>query len=419
MKRFQAFISLSVLLVSTVVFQAFSQAQTFTLLHTFTGGADGAEPYAGLTIDRGGNLYGTALGGGCGNGTVFKIIHKNGAWIFNPLYCFTGGSDGNAPVARVVIGPDGSLYGTTQFGGGNGCSGSEGCGTVFRLRPPITVCKTTLCPWGETVLYRFQGNSDGANPGYGDLVFDQAGNIYGTTREGGGGGCSGNGCGVAFELTPSHGGQWTESIVYRFTSGQDGAGPVGGVIVDSSNNLYGTTEAAGTFGGGTVFQLTHSGTGWMETTLYAFNPNMGDGYGPAASLIFDSSGNLYGTSVIGGSLAGGTVFELTTAGGGGWAETILHPFASSGDGPSGSLIFDSAGNVYGTTYGSGANDLGNVFKLTHSNGSWDYVSLHDFTGPSDGKGLYGNVVLDTSGNVYGTASLGGSQGLGVVWAITP
>src|SRR5581483_4635346 len=142
MARLRVFITLVVLFLSLSIIQPLALAQSFTVLHAFTGGGDGAEPYSGLTIDRGGNLYGTALGGGCGYGTVFKIAHKNGAWIFNPIYCFTGVNDGNAPVARVVFGPDGSLYGTTQFGGGNGCSGSSGCGTVFRLRPPLGVCKS-------------------------------------------------------------------------------------------------------------------------------------------------------------------------------------------------------------------------------------------------------------------------------------
>src|SRR5579863_3293846 len=116
------------------------QAQTYTVLHTFTAGQDGAEPYAGLTMDRGGNLYGTALGGGCGYGAAFKMTKKNGSWLLDPLYCFSGGNDGNAPVARVVFGPNGTLYGTTQFGGGTGCQGN-GCGTVYNLRPPATACK--------------------------------------------------------------------------------------------------------------------------------------------------------------------------------------------------------------------------------------------------------------------------------------
>lgn len=259
----------SVVLVAVITLAMHSlQAQTLTVLHTFTAGQDGAEPYAGLTMDRGGNLYGTALGGGCGYGTAFKMTKRNGAWVLDPLYWFLGGNDGNAPVARVVFGPNGTLYGTTQFGGGDGCYDGFGCGTVFSLRPSATACKTSICPWSETVLYRFSGGTDGAEPGYGDLIFDAAGNIYGTAREGGTG-CNGNGCGVVFKLTPSQGGGWTESVIYSFTGGQDGVGPVGGLIFDKGGNLYGTTIAAGNYGGGTVFELTPNGSSWTEMTLYA------------------------------------------------------------------------------------------------------------------------------------------------------
>ena len=395
-----------------------AQAQTFTVLHNFTGGQDGAGPYAGVTVDRGGNLYGTAIGGGCGYGTGFKITDKNGGWLFNPLYCFAGGNDGNAPLARVVFGPDGSLYGSTQFGGGDGCYEGFGCGTVFNLKPSPTACKAALCPWTETVLYRFSGGGDGAYPSYGDLIFDQAGDIYGTARSGGASGCGGNGCGVVFKLTPSAGGQYTESTVYSFTSGQDGAEPVGGLILEAGN-LYGTTLAAGIYGGGTVFELVPSGSSWAEATLYSFNPSAGNGYSSAGGLIFDGSGNLYGTNIAGGVQGGGTVFELTPLNGS-WTLNTLHNFTGAANcGPVGTLVMDGAGNLYDTTLCDGANGLGNVFELTPSNGSWTYTSLHDFTGGSDGAKPYCSVSFDSSGNLYGTASAGGSHTVGVVWEITP
>ena len=375
-------------------------------------------------MDRGGNLYGTALGGGCGYGTVFKMTKRNGAWLFNPLYCFAGGNDGNAPIARVIFGPNGSLYGTTQFGGATGCQGS-GCGTVFNLQPSASACKTSICPWSETVVYRFGGGADGAFPSYGDLVFDAAGNMYGTTRLGGGTGCGGNGCGVVFKLTPSRG-QWTESIIYSFSGGLDGGEPFGGLVFDSDGNLYGTTAVAGVDGGGTVFKLVSSGSGWTLTTLHNFDISAGDGYGAAAALVFDTSGNLYGTTVEGGSHNGGTVFELTPQPGGSWTETILYDFDSSLEGgPYAPVTFDAAGNLYGTTFGSGADGLGNVFRLTSSGGGWSYSSLHDFTGGNDGSSPFSNVVFDTNGNLYGTASEAGNlncnahNGCGVVWEITP
>ena len=253
-----------------------AQAQTFKVIHTFTGGADGAWPYAGLTMDRAGNLYGTAQAGGGGNlrssgcggsgcGTVFKLVPRGSGWVFTTLYSFQGGSDGAVPTARVIFGPDGSLYGTTSVGG-------AGYGTVFKLQPPLVACKSALCPWTETVLYRFTGGSDGANPGGGDLIFDKAGNLYGTAQYGGyeGGSCSETGgCGVVFELTPSSSG-WIYSVIHRFTGGADGGYPYSGVISDNAGNLYGTAGGGGSSGGGTVYELIPSGSGWQEKTLCSF-----------------------------------------------------------------------------------------------------------------------------------------------------
>jgi uncharacterized repeat protein (TIGR03803 family) len=150
----------------TVIATKLAQAQTFKVIYTFTGGQDGGGPNAGLTMDRAGNLYGTASGGGAhGYGTVFKLAPKGSGWIFTPLYSFQGGTDGANPIARVIFGPDGSLYGTTTDGGNSSCQRGPGCGTVFKLQPSPTACKTALCPWKETVVYRFTGGSDGANPG--------------------------------------------------------------------------------------------------------------------------------------------------------------------------------------------------------------------------------------------------------------
>src|SRR5271167_2154751 len=163
--------------LTVVTFQA-AQGETFKVIYNFTGGADGANPYAGLEIDRFGNLYGTTQRG---NGTVYKLAHAGSGWVLTVLYSFQGGNDGAAPY-EVTLGPDGSLYGTTIYGGG-GCGGS-GCGTVYRLSPPPTACKAVLCPWTETVLYRFEGGTDAAHPS-GAIVFDQSGSLYGTTVYGG------------------------------------------------------------------------------------------------------------------------------------------------------------------------------------------------------------------------------------------
>lgn len=247
-----AFVALA-LLAAALLISPTTQAQTFTVLHDFTDGADGAYPGAGVTIGPGGVVYGTAGGGGTyDSGTVFKLSQKNSTWVFSPLYEFTGKSDGQYPLGGVVIGPNGALYGTTQQGG------AEGDGTVYSLRPPATFCPSITCYWNETVLHTFTGVPDGINPGVVSLIFDPAGNIYGTTTNGG---TYDNG--TTFELTPSGGG-YAESILHSFGHDHDGAYPEAGVILDAAGNVYGTTGAGGTgrgcdYGCGTAYQLVPSG----------------------------------------------------------------------------------------------------------------------------------------------------------------
>jgi uncharacterized repeat protein (TIGR03803 family) len=389
------------------------RAQVFKVIYDFPGGQGGAGPAAGVTMNVGGNLYGTTSSGGAGNGygTAYKLTHKNGNWISAPLYQFAGGNDGSIPLARVVIGSNGSIYGTT-YSGGVGCQGN-GCGTVFNLKPTPTRPPTPLTPWVEAVLYRFQGPpGDGSSPGEGDLVFDKAGNLYGTTINGGA-----NNEGTIFALTPSQGG-WTEKLIYSFTGISDGGLPASGVVFDGAGNLYGTASGLCT-NLGVIYELTPSGSGWVEQTLYAFKGS-DDGWCPAGGLIFDQSGNLYGTTAEGGTGGGGTVYELSPSNGS-WTLTTLYSFSGNGglQGPAASLTMDASGNLYGTTYGDGSNGYGNVFKLTPSGGTWMYTSLHDFTGGNDGGSPVSDVTLDANGNLYGTAGHGGSQGNGVVWEITP
>jgi len=418
-------LGLAIVLALTVVLTPSAQAQTYTVLHNFADTVDGAAPWAGLTMDKAGNLYGTTFFGGyidgtCdpgGCGAVFKLTHKGSGWVFSPLYSFQGNNDGALPTARVIIGPNGILYGTTSSGGGwNG-------GTVFSLRPPVAVCKTSVCSWNESVLYSFANFLDGSIPGYGDVIFDQAGNLYGTTTQGGSGTCGAAPCGVVYKLTPSNGG-WTENVLYNFTGTSGGNGPNAGVIFDQAGNLYGTTSAGGNpgcngLGCGTVFQLTPSASGWTENVLYSFQ-NGSDGANPIGGLIFDPSGNLYGTT---GGVAKGTstVFELTPAIGN-WNFAMLHNLGGSG-GSTASLIMDAAGNLYGTSLNGGAYGSGAVFKLAPSGGGWTYTSLHDFCAGGapcrDGAQPWGNVVLDANGNLYGTASAGGTSDYGVVFQITP
>jgi uncharacterized repeat protein (TIGR03803 family) len=404
-------LALAITLVLTVVTAEPGQAATFNVIHAFTGQSDGANPYAGLSMDGAGNLYSTTSAGGAGFGTVFELKRSGSSWIANPLYSFTGGDDGAQPRARVVIGPDGSLYGTTFNGGGAGCAG-RGCGTVFNLRPN---CKGPFCTWTETVLYRFTGGTDGGQP-LGDLVLDQAGNIYGTTQQGGLPRSCGNlGCGVVYKLTRS-GEAWTESLLYEFSGGSDGDIPNGGVVFDRSGNLFGTTLIGGANNYGTIFQLTPSGSGWTHNVLYSFQ-NLNDGSEPDSGLMFDPRGNLCGTTIFGGAGGGGTVFKLKRSGGN-WILKVVYSLTGNA-GPFASLTVDAAGNLYGTTGQDGAYRVGSGFKLTHSQGSWTYTSFHDFTGGSDGELPLSNLVFDSSGKMYGTAAYGGANGYGVVVEITP
>lgn len=400
--------------VLVIVTMQLAQAQTYHVLHNFTGGADGGAPYDGLSMDRAGNLYGTASYGGSGHGVVFKLTHRGSGWVFNSIYSFAGGSDGEGPLARVIIGPNGTLYGTTYAGGGTSCSGGYGCGTVFNLRPSPNVCRAVSCPWTEMVLYRFQGGSDGANPLLGDVIFDPNGTIYGTTSNGGGVGCGGGGCGTVFALSPAGSG-YSEGVLYSFTGmNGDGATPWSGVIRDGAGNLFGTTKMGGPASNGTVFQLSPSGSGWIESVLYTFQAP-GDGYWPVGGLMFDASGDLLGTTNSGGVNAGGTAFNMSRMG----AETVIYNFVGHLEGGAyGSLVADASGNLYGMTYDDGAFDSGSVFKLTPTVGGWIYTDLHDFSG-TDGRCPYGNVLIDAQGNIYGTAGGGGQFGSGVVWEITP
>jgi uncharacterized repeat protein (TIGR03803 family) len=394
-------LAIAIVFALTVLATQSAQAQTFTVLHDFTRGKDGASPEVGLSIDGAGNLFGTAnSGGSAGFGTAFELAHKGRGFDFKVLHTFTGGSvgstDGGGPAARVVFGPNGTLYGSTTFGG------NSNAGVVYNLGPASRL-RT------ETVLYSFTGSSDGDRPS-GDLIFDQAGNLYGTTSFGG---ASFNG--VTFELTPSGSG-FTEDVLYTFTGGNDGSEPQSGVISDAAGNLYGTATAGGASGFGTVFELTGSGSPRTDQTLYSFQDGSDGGF-PSGGLIFDASGNLYGTTSSGGAGGGGTVFKLTPSGGS-FTFTLLFSFTGSG-GPAATLTMDAAGNIYGTTTNDGAFGQGSVFRLTPSGGGFTFTSLHDFTGGVDGGRPFSNVVFDAAGNLYGTTLQGGTGAAGVVWEITP
>jgi len=386
-------------------------AQTLTILHVFSGGGDGFGPFAGLTIDGAGNLYGTTVNGGQGTcprgcGLAFKLTHRASGWVLTPLYYFQGGDDGGYPEARLTFGPDGRLYGNTCGEDGGSCAGppyspANMDGTVFSLGPPPHVPNNILGGWTQTVLYQ-------AGTPSGQLIFDRAGNIYGTN-----GSC-------VFELMPSGGG-WVPSPLYCFTGGNDGDDPTSGVVMDRAGNLYGTTAYGGgaaycARGCGTVFELTPSGSGWTETILHSFQGG-DDGYFPFGGLTFDRLGNIYGTTAGGGPGGGGTVFTLTPSSGG-WAFRQIYPLVGQQceepPGPYDTLAIDGSGSLYGATLCDGGG--GNVFKLTpNPGGGWSYINVYQF---HNVYGLsVGGVSLDANGNIFGTSAFGGQYG--AVWEITP
>ncbi len=406
-------IALPIVFVLTLLTPHAIEAQTFSVIHYFSGGGDGAVPIAGVTVGPGGVLYGTAHGGGThGAGVVFKLTYQGSSWTLSPLYEFTGGSDGAYPYGGVVIGPNGALYGTTYYGGG------AQDGVVFELRPPPAVCKAILCYWTETVLYNFTGTPDGEGPLDENLAFDRAGNIYGTTWEGG---MYGYGDGTVFELTPSGGG-YTESILHSFGSGTDGAYPVSGVVLDTAGNVYGTTPGGGTGGAGTVYQLMPSNGGWLENVLVYFDGT--NGAYPYGNLIIDASGNLYGVANGGQNGYESVVYKLAPSDGG-FTYSELYTFSSlcesTDDGAVSGVAMDAAGHLFGVCYEGGAHNDGWIFELANCSQGCSLVDLHDFSG-SDGNEPFGSPVLDANGNLYGTTAAGGTgncngNGCGVVWEI--
>lgn len=376
------------------------------------------------------------------------------------LYPFTGEKDGGSPHAGLVLGHAGNLYGTAPMGG-------VGYGVVFELTHSSS-------GWHEEILYSFKGGKDGGLPS-GGLVLDLAGNLYGTTSVGGDTRNCSSGCGVVFELTHatgswkehvlysfsggkdgavpypgvirdsagtlygiagqggigqcpsgcgvvyelnSIGGKWRERTLYSFTGGNDGGNPNGSLAFDFSHNLYGIA-AGGTSGQGLIFEVRHSPKGWKESTLYSF-PGGEQGSYPTGGVVIDKAGNLYGTTNLGSNYGYGTVYQLAKMNGT-WTETVLHGFGGSGDGtePEAGVIFDAAGNLYGTTGAGGASGGGGiVFKLVaNHDGTWTENILYSFTGEDDGRTPWDNVVLDRAGNAYGTTYGGGLYQAGVIFEV--
>jgi uncharacterized repeat protein (TIGR03803 family) len=404
-----------VIAVTLVLAPAAGAASKYKVLHAFHG-SDGSDPYGGLIVDVAGNLYGTTNAGGAhGLGTAFKLTpNADGSWTESVLHSFNQ-SDGANPQAGLIFDAAGNLYGTTQEGGDLSQCSPYGCGTVFKLAPNADGS------WTESVLYSFKGINFSYPNG---LIFDAAGNLYGTTYTGGA-----SGAGNVFKLTPNADGSWTESVLHSFHNNDaGGAGPLAGLIFDAAGNLYGTTvfggdlrsQLCGSLGCGVVFKLTPNANGsWTESVLHSFNGR--DGVGPVGDLTFDPAGNLYGPTANGGTDQFGTVFKLTPNADGSWTESVLHRFQGNpADTPRAGLIFDGAGNLYGTASSARSENDGAVFKLSpNQDGGWTYSLIHVFQGkPALSPGFSG-LVLGSAGTLYGTTEGCGTGCEGVVYQITP
>ena len=394
---------------AVLVFVTSARAAQTKTLHSFNR-ENGDAPTAGLVMDAAHNLYGTTSSGGPGFGTVFELSPDGqGGWKETVLMNL-GGPTGGTPYAGLIFDGAGNLYGTASSGGENGL------GAVFELSP------AGGGTWTFKVLYSFGGlrGADGARDVSG-LTMDAAGNLYGTTALGGLATpyCH-DGCGTVFELSHD-GSNWKENVLYRFHH-YDGFEPQGGVIFDKAGNLYGTTRHGAHNESGTAYKLVPKGSGeWDQTVLHAFDNGDPAGVLPLAGLLFDGMGNLYGTASEGGSSGKGTAFELSPNDSGEWTAKPLHSFGGKKDGqsPAAALIFDQAGNLYGTTPFGGANFWGMVFELSpDGSGGWRETVLTNFTGQNGGWSM-APLIQDAAGNFYGTASAGGETDHGVVFEVIP
>ncbi|MGO8793239.1 MAG: choice-of-anchor tandem repeat GloVer-containing protein [Candidatus Sulfotelmatobacter sp.] len=369
-------------------------SQTYTVIHNFTGANDdGANPYAGPTLNSSGDLYGTTYTGGAfGAGSVYELSPSGSEWNYSTLYSFFGESDGDGPAFGALALYHGALFGTTEGGGY--------LGVAFKVGMTETA-------WHEAVMHSFGLGTDGNEP-IGGVVFDQAGNFYGTTLLGG---AYGNG--TVYEVTPSG----VERVLYSFTGRQGAVNPAAAVALDADGNIYGTTSFGGAYGVGAIYELSPSGSTYSEKVLYSFEGRK-DGQNPLGGLILDTAGNLYGGTFDGGIKGGGIVYELSHSGGS-WSFTPLYSFSGGYGGPYNKLTFDAKGNLYGTTMGEGANGFGQVFRLTPDNGAWEFTDLYDFSDGSDGGDPYGSVAVDSQGNIFGTTNIGGSANRGVMFEIKP
>ncbi|MGC2475579.1 MAG: choice-of-anchor tandem repeat GloVer-containing protein [Candidatus Sulfotelmatobacter sp.] len=373
------------------------------IVYSFTGGSDGEYLDTELVRDSAGNLYGTSVQGGTfKSGTVFQVTPDG---IHTVLYSFTGGADGGEPYKGVTLDAQGNLYGTAVTGGGGSCEG--GCGVVFKLTRSGDV-------WTQTVIHAFTG-ADGSGPGS-PVSIDKFGNVYGTTPTGGK-----YGMGTLYLLRPN-GGTWKFYVIHTFTGGVDGGGgSAGRLLIDPKGNIYGVCTTGGLTGFGTVYEVSRANGRIQFTTLYAFQDSP-DGALPYSGLVFDKSGNLYGTTYYAGANDVGTVYSLTPNNGG-WTEQVLYSFQGGADGssPISSLVSDGHGSFYGTTSADGSScGCGTIYKMTPTaSGLWTESVVYRFPGSPGLGDAYNGIVTDGAGNFYGTTVNGGTSNDGAIYEFTP
>jgi len=323
-----------------------------TILYSFTSGADGAQPYNGVTLDAQGNLYGTAVTGGdvnaCdgGCGVVYKLSNDGGTWTQTVLYTFSGGNDGSGPGAGLTFDGSGNLYGMTPTGG------EFGLGVIYQLTPGPNDT------WQFRVIHAFTGGLDGATGSAGRMLLD-GGNLYGAATVGGA-----HGKGNIFRLSPTQGG-WKLRTLYSFKGQPDGGLPYGALTRDPAGNLYGTTYYEGAYGYGTVYQLSPNSGEWTEKVLYSFRSGAG-GNSPISHLNLDAGGALYGTTSEGGApgCSCGTIFKLTPSDGR-WRYSVQHAFRGAPDGAYAynGMVASPNGSYYGTTVIGGGDDDGALYEF--------------------------------------------------------
>jgi uncharacterized repeat protein (TIGR03803 family) len=405
--RFSAALLWTVMILPLVVAMLVNHAQASSthVVYSF-GGSDGEYFDTELVRDSSGNLYGTSVeGGNFQSGDVFQLKRTPNGWTLTVLYSFTGGADGGEPYKGVTLDSHGNLYGTTVTGGSGGCEG--GCGVVYKLTH-------TQGRWNQSVIYSFTGGSDGSGPGS-PVVFDQQGNLFGATPTGGA-----NGLGTIYQMRPRSDGTWKLAVAHTFTGGNDGSGgSAGRLLFDSQGDIYGVATSGGAHGSGTAYQLSSVQQGrWRLKTLYAFKGQPDAGF-PYGGLISDSAGNLYGTTYYDGKNDIGAIYELSQVDGK-WQERVLHNFKGGLDGKRSisTMVSDATGNLYGTTIdGGSACDCGTIFKLAA--GERKYSVVYRFKGAPDGAYLYAGMVPGSAGRFYGITLQGGSAHIGALFKFIP